>query len=293
MDHDQNFKNLILDYPLDALEFFAAKEASGIKEQVRILPIREEQLKKKLGDRFRELDVPILVEWLDGIREAILFVLEEETDPRRFSIHRLAHYCLDLSELFKINRVVPVVIFLYSNNCPRQLEFFGDEQTYLSFEYLSCVFADLAYEHYRESQNIVARVNLPNMSYEPDQRVDVYADSLKGLREMEPDPEKVIKYWDFIEMYCSLDENERKVYYQKYPEEGEIMLRYTERIRQEGRKEEARDMLLQALEAKFNTVPEALKDRIKSLDDPPKLKMLHRVAVLSKDLREFEQKLGQ
>jgi flagellar biosynthesis/type III secretory pathway protein FliH len=82
------------------------------------------------------------------------------------------------------------------------------------------------------------------------------------------------------------------------------MLTYTERIRQEGhdkglekgleqgKKEEARDMLLQALEAKFNTVPEALKDRIKSLDDQSKFKTLLREAVLSKDLREFEQKLG-
>jgi len=50
------------------------------------------------------------------------------------------------------------------------------------------------------------------MNYDPDQRVDVYADALRGLRELESDPEKVIKYWDFIEMYCSLDENERKLY---------------------------------------------------------------------------------
>ena len=44
---------------------------------------------------------------------AILFVLEEETEPKRFSIHRLAHYCLDLAELYKIERAVPVVIFLH------------------------------------------------------------------------------------------------------------------------------------------------------------------------------------
>lgn len=57
-----------------------------------------------------------------------------------------------------------------------------------------------------------------------------------------------------VEMYSSLDESERKVNYHRYPEEAEIMLTYTERIRQEGheqglekgRKEEARDMLLQA-----------------------------------------------
>ena len=131
------------------------------------------------------------------------------------------------------------------------------------------------------------------MNYDPDQRVDVYADALRGLRELESDPEKVIKYWDFIEMYCSLDENERKLYYYKYPEEGEVMLRYSEKIRQEGhdqgRQEEARDMLLEALEAKFNTVPKALRDQIQSLNDTPKLKMLHRAAVLSKTLKNLRR----
>ena len=32
-------------------------------------------------------------------------MLEEESDPRRFSIHRLAHYCLDLAKLFETERV--------------------------------------------------------------------------------------------------------------------------------------------------------------------------------------------
>lgn len=55
MDHDQNFKNLILDYPRQALAFFAAYEANGIDESASITPIRQEQLKARLGDRFREL----------------------------------------------------------------------------------------------------------------------------------------------------------------------------------------------------------------------------------------------
>ena len=61
--HDQNFKNLILDYSRQALEFFAAAEAQHLDDQVRITPIRQEQLKNRLGDRFHELDVPLLVEW--------------------------------------------------------------------------------------------------------------------------------------------------------------------------------------------------------------------------------------
>jgi len=86
--HDQNFKNLIIDYPHDALRFFAEAEAAGLDASVRILPIRQEQLKERLGGRFRELDVPLLVEWPDGARQAILFALEEETDPRRSTLNR-------------------------------------------------------------------------------------------------------------------------------------------------------------------------------------------------------------
>jgi hypothetical protein len=110
--HDQNFKNLILDYPREALAFFAKDEAIADLSEARIIPIRQEQLKDRLGDRFRELDVPLLVEWPDGNREAILFVLEEETQTNRFSIYRLAHYCLDLAELMETDRVIPIVIFL-------------------------------------------------------------------------------------------------------------------------------------------------------------------------------------
>ena len=112
MSHDQNFKNLILDYPREALAFLAESEARSLSADVRITPIRQEQLKERLGDRFRELDVPLLVEWPDGERAALLFVIEEQSDPRRFSILRLAHYCLDIADLVETHRVVPVVVFL-------------------------------------------------------------------------------------------------------------------------------------------------------------------------------------
>ena len=115
MSHDQNFKNLILDYPRQALSFFAPEETADALADAEIIPVRQEQLKERLGERFRELDVPLLVQWPDGRRAALLFVIEEETDPRRFSIHRLAHYCLDLAELFETERVVPVVVFLHGS----------------------------------------------------------------------------------------------------------------------------------------------------------------------------------
>ena len=278
MDHDQNFKNLILDFPQDALELFAGTEAEGIECGARIIPIREEQLKERLGDRFRELDVPMLVEWPNGYRAAILFVLEEETDPRRFSVHRLAHYCLDLSEMFNTDRVVPVVIFLHTGQYDQDLVLSGDDCIYLRFCFRSCVLPDLRYEEYRESSNIVARLNLPNMRYSPEQRVDVYADAVRGLRQLEPEPEKLLKYMDFIDIYAHLDEDERIVYSLRYPEEDKFMSTFAERFRQEGKQEGMQQgmqqgmrqgeaqILLRQLSLKFGEIPADKKRLVESAD---------------------------
>jgi len=48
------------------LEFYASEEAGKDLSQARIIPLRQEQLMERLGDRFRELDTPLLVEWPDG-----------------------------------------------------------------------------------------------------------------------------------------------------------------------------------------------------------------------------------
>ena len=46
MSHDQNFKNLILDYPHQALAFFAPEEAADGLPEATIMPVRQEQLKE-------------------------------------------------------------------------------------------------------------------------------------------------------------------------------------------------------------------------------------------------------
>ena len=274
MDHDQNFKNLILDYPYDALELFAPSEAEMVRQGARITPIREEQLKDRLGDRFRELDVPLLVEWPNGERVGIAFAIEEETDPRRFSIHRLAHYCLDLAELYQMDRVVPVVVFLHAGNFRRELVLGTGQREYLRFGFLACALAELPFEHYRDSVNLVARLNLPNMRYAPQQRVDVYAHALRGLNALEADPQKKSKYMDFIDIYAALDETEQKLYVQKYPQEAEIMSNFAERFRQEGRHEGRQEgrqegeaqILTRLLARKFGELPVDIRRQVESAD---------------------------
>ncbi|CRI62850.1 conserved hypothetical protein [Thiocapsa sp. KS1] len=274
MSHDQNFKNLIVDYPRESIAFFAAVESRAVDDGACILPIREEQLKERLGERFRELDVPLLVEWPDGRRAALLFVFEEETKPKRFSLHRLAHYCLDLADLCDTDRVVPVVIFLHPGSYATRLRLGSETTAYLDFHCLDCALFALRAREHLDSRNLVARLNLPNMAYAPEDKLKVYASAVRGLRELEPDPERCLKYLDFIDIYAALDENERILYTQRYPQEAADMSGFAQRFIEQGiekgieqgvQRGEAR-MLMSLLRLRFGELPDAVQQRIESAD---------------------------
>jgi len=274
MSHDQNFKNLILDYPRETIAFAAAAEAMAVDQGARILPVRQEQLQERLGERFRELDTPLLVEWPDGRRAALLFVIEEDTQTSRFSIYRLAHYCLDLAELLDVTRLVPVVIFLQPGSYSTELRLGGDARGYLHFHYLACPLFELPARDYLDSPNLVARLNLPNMAYAPDEKVEVYAKAVRGLIDLESDPERRIKYLDFIDIYAALDENERRLYQQSYAEEAELMSGFAERFIEQGMQKgiqqgmqqgEART-LLRLLGSRFGALPLEVQQAIEAAD---------------------------
>ena len=160
VSHDQNFKNLILDYPRDALGFFAPSEAPAAGDDVSVTPVRQEQLQQRLGGNWRELDVPLLVKWRDVRRDAVLFALEEETDRRAFSPHRLAHYCLDLAEMHGTDRVVPVAIFLRKGPALAPLTLGTEQNAYLRFKHIQISLGEMRAEDWQDSGNVVARVNL-------------------------------------------------------------------------------------------------------------------------------------
>ncbi|MFW5641110.1 MAG: hypothetical protein ACOC3W_08960 [Thermodesulfobacteriota bacterium] len=294
--HDQNFKNLILDYPLPALRFFAGPEAEGITPEARITPIRQEQLKERLGERFRELDIPLLVEWPDGRRAAVLFVIEEETDPGRFSIHRLAHYCLDLAELLNTNRVVPVVIFLRPGSFPAELRLGGDRDDYLIFRFIPCDLGRIPAMIHLDSRNIVARLNLPNMAYPEDQRIEVYAKAQEGLVALEKDMDKRKKYVDFIDMYADLSNDEIVRYQAEWLSSSRVkeeMMGLRKTFMQEGREEGRREGLMKAIEIgltlKFGKNSLGILKTISQTADVNQLDALSDKILTVKDISELRQ----
>ena len=134
----------------------------------------------------------------------------------RFSIHRLAHYCIDLAELLDTERVVPVVIFLRSGSRPECLRLGGDRHTYLDFRYIACDLYALPALDYQDSDNLVVRLALPTMQYGSDQRLDIYAAAQLGLIQLETDPNKRSKYVDFIDYYADLSDEEQARYRATY-----------------------------------------------------------------------------
>ncbi len=69
--------------------------------------------------------------------------------------------------------------------------------------------------------------------------------------------------------------------------------RFKNEGRDEGRREEALEMLLEALFVKFKSVPDDIKNILSTLNEPPKLKDLLRHAILSNDIGEFKDKLNR
>ncbi|WP_371258239.1 DUF4351 domain-containing protein [Thiohalocapsa sp. ML1] len=112
------------------------------------------------------------------------------------------------------------------------------------------------------------------MRYDPSERVAVYALALRGLVQLEPDPEKRLKYADFVDIYANLSDTERAQYEREYPEETKTMQSFSTRMREEGERIGERrgiqlgeaHMLLRLLEEKFGPVSDEVRTQVQSAD---------------------------
>ena len=175
--------------------------------------------------------------------------------------------------MLKTTRVVPVVIFLSARSIPTRLELAGDELTYLSFQYLYWQAGAESYRQHLDSPNIVARLCLPLMHWEgTDEKLEARASALQGLETLEPDPNKRLKYADFVDNYAQLDDHEQELFRQRYPEEEAIMTGIVSRSRQEGRQEGRLEgeagLLLWQLQQKFGeAAAEPYRQRLEAADE--------------------------
>ena len=78
-------------------------------------------------------------------------------------------------------------------------------------------------DRWRDSGNLVARLNLPNMRVPAGGRVEAYEDAFRGLLALESNPGRRMKYLDFINRYAEPTDNERQEYRRRHSEESKVM----------------------------------------------------------------------
>ena len=100
-------------------------------------------------------------------------------------------------------------------------------------------------------------------------------------QKLEPDPEQRTKYLDFIDIYADLDDHERTLYTQRYPQEAADMSGFAQRFIEQGVKQgvqhgEAR-VLTSLLRLRFGELPEAARQRLDTADADTLLRWSTRV----------------
>lgn len=201
----------------------------------------------------------------------MIFAFEEESRTRDFSIHRLAHYCLDLSELLQLDSIVPVVIVLQkSRRAKKELLLGTGNTTFLGFRYLYCSLAELNYLDWRESNNRVAVLNLPCMHYKKSEKLAMYHYTTKQFFKLEKRRKLLEKYIDFIDYYAKFTDKDFEVFEQQYPQEGKVMKTFSQRHMeagmQKGELSSLINTLLMLLETRFGQVPQPIDQKVKQAE---------------------------
>ena len=158
--------------------------------------------------------------------------------------------------------VVPVSIFLRGGPAAPTLTLGTERARYLTFDYLACRLDAMDATEWLYSDNPVARVNLPNMHSPAADRVEMYAQAVRGLLTLEPDGDKRAKYLEFIDIYAALTDNEFRRYRRQHPEDSTNMAGVIQRARDEGRVDGERAVLTRLLRRRFGRLPPAVEERV-------------------------------
>jgi predicted transposase YdaD len=150
---------------------------------------------------------------------------------------------------------------------------------------------------YYNSANIVARLNLPNMAYSPEDRIEIYRAAQTGLVQLEKNPERQRKYADFIDFYSDLNEDEVSVYRMRYlVREGEETMGLVNVIKEEGRQQGVQQGVQQGLlegieallEIKFGEQGLHLLSDIEKILDTDRLRQIKEAIKTSRDVQDVE-----
>ena len=235
--HDQNFKNLFLDFPREALAWILPQTLQkwGVIRHIEF--VRQEPKKRKLSDAHLNLDMPILFSFEQ--QQVLLWLVEFQEDKAKFSIYTLLRYTTDLMEAYPQALVIPTVLFtdrtVWRKDVLRHLDSTFENRNFLHFEYVFVKLFDLAARDYYHYANPVVKILLPKMHYAPKERWEVIRQAYMGLFEL-VSLQLFEKYCDFIDVYAQVRKEERETIYQEIQEHQETLM-IAQLLKEEGKQQ--------------------------------------------------------
>jgi hypothetical protein len=225
ISHDHNFKNMVLDFPKETLEWILPDIPAKMGEIRNVEFVRQEPGKRRLSDAHLSLDMPILFTF--DQRQVLLWLVEFQEDKNRFSIYRLLRYVTDLLEQYPEALVIPTVLFTerikWRTDVMRELNSEWGGWQWLHFEYVLLKLFDHNARDYYNHRNPVVKILMPRMNYAPEERLEVIRQAYRGLFELTA-PMMFDKYVDFIDVYAGIREDEREAIFREITEQEDTVM---------------------------------------------------------------------
>ena len=214
VSQDNMIKNLIRDYPVEALDFFEPKIIRTLGQPAKV-SFKIQEIKKH-SHYDKNLKNDIAVEYtFAGDRKALLVLIEHWSDKAKFDIYRFAHYLIDLARRFPEHEILPVALFTDSAEKwakqPQQvLKVSCLDEVFLEFRYRLIRMKDHEAEQYRESKNRFIAVMRSAMRYEVEKKIMLAVDILKNYKYIEDDINNFIRNADIIDYFLALKSVEKE-----------------------------------------------------------------------------------
>ncbi|MCP4131694.1 MAG: hypothetical protein GY754_12010 [bacterium] len=218
LSQDEMIKELIRDYPEDALEFFNPKICRKYGRPVKATFHLQENSKFSHSDPKRINDIVVQYEFSGG-EKVVLALIEHWSDKSRFDIHRFAHYLIDLDKRFPGCEKYPVAVFTdkaktWYKQPPKEIEIKCLDEVYLRFRYKLVKLKAADAERYRKTKNkfeSVLRSAMNLGSSERENRVLLAFDFMLDYGNLESDKKLYNKHVDIIIYYLGLTGEEVQV----------------------------------------------------------------------------------
>jgi len=211
---DQIIKNLVMDYPVDALEFIKPEVFERYGRPVKIDFNIQEIKKHSHYERSMKNDIAVTYTFANAER-VILVLIEHWSDKSKFDIYRFSHYVIDLTRKFPGAEILPVALFTdkskgWNKKPAQEIRVHCLEEVYLHFKYRLIRMKDHEAEHYIETKNRFIAVLRSAMKHEIQNKIALAVDFIKCYNDIETDIKSFEKNLDAIDFFLEIRLEDRE-----------------------------------------------------------------------------------